>query len=250
MGIGIWKSSGGAVTPKTLFGSRLLLWSRADLGVTLTSGVVSAWADQSTSANHWTQGTTANRPAVSASAINGKPAISFDGSNDFLATSGNITLGVCTIVMVAKFYRTASTEIHLEHGTDYNADNTFIFATDSATSGANTRYVSDSRTAGVSDYSIKSKPSSTAWARTELSIAATHAAMEYYIDGTGGASTVGVHNKNMGTTSRTKPLYLAGRSGAVVPSQMDLFEIMAIDGQITVAERAALANYHLGQVAI
>lgn len=38
------------------------LWLRGDLGVTLTSGNVSTWADQSGNARHFTQGTDANRP--------------------------------------------------------------------------------------------------------------------------------------------------------------------------------------------
>jgi hypothetical protein len=80
-----------ATIPAGVSGLRLHL--KADTGVTLDgSSKVSTWADQSGLGNDATQSTAASRPGVTASAINGLPAIQFDGSNDFL-TFGNFMSG-------------------------------------------------------------------------------------------------------------------------------------------------------------
>lgn len=65
----------------------LLLWLRADAGVTTVSGAVSAWADQSGANHDFSQGTTGNRPQYRTSGnrlINFNPSLDFDGSNDLL----------------------------------------------------------------------------------------------------------------------------------------------------------------------
>lgn len=78
---------GGAppVTPLTILGS-LAWWVRADLGITTGTGV-SAWADQSGNGVDFTQGTGSAQPALVAGTINGQPAVSFDGIDDWLSAA-------------------------------------------------------------------------------------------------------------------------------------------------------------------
>lgn len=60
----------GGSDPTTIFGSSLELWLRADMGITLNGGNVSAWADQSGKGDanrNVSQGTAANQPAYNAS---------------------------------------------------------------------------------------------------------------------------------------------------------------------------------------
>jgi len=66
--------------------SGCVLWLRADLGVTLNTTTVSAWADQSGNGNNFSQGTANKQPTFTASdaAINSQPVLDFDGSNDVL----------------------------------------------------------------------------------------------------------------------------------------------------------------------
>lgn len=65
------------------------LWLDATKGVTKDgSNLVSQWNDQSGNGNHATQGTGANQPTWTDSAINGLPAISFDGTADYLSANG------------------------------------------------------------------------------------------------------------------------------------------------------------------
>jgi hypothetical protein len=68
----------------------LALWLRGDVGVTANaSSNISTWADQSTNHNDATQGTVANQPLLVTNALNGKPVVRFNGTNDqlMLATS-------------------------------------------------------------------------------------------------------------------------------------------------------------------
>ena len=62
----------------------LILWLRADAGVTETSGAVSQWTDQSTFDNDAGQSDVAARPTLSDRVLFGQRAVAFDGSDDFL----------------------------------------------------------------------------------------------------------------------------------------------------------------------
>lgn len=75
-----------AATPATIMGANCTAWWRADLGVTVSTGV-SAWADQVGSAD-FAQGTGANQPTFNATGgPNSTPSMTFDGSNDSLAAT-------------------------------------------------------------------------------------------------------------------------------------------------------------------
>jgi hypothetical protein len=72
----------------------LALWLDASDSSTIThnSNAISQWSDKSGSGNHATQSTATNKPTLTASAQNGKPVITFDGTNDYLtSTSLNIS---------------------------------------------------------------------------------------------------------------------------------------------------------------
>lgn len=63
----------------------LQLWLKADAGITTNAtGAVTGWADQSGKSNHAAQTDETAAPAFTAAALNGKPAVHFDGSNDYL----------------------------------------------------------------------------------------------------------------------------------------------------------------------
>lgn len=77
------------------------------------NGFVTTWYDQSGSGNNVTQSTAANQPQiVSSGAIlttNGKNSIKFDGSNDFLATTGTpFSATENTMIAVSKQDATAA----------------------------------------------------------------------------------------------------------------------------------------------
>jgi len=65
----------------------LKLWLNAGAGTSTTTNgaAVSSWNDQSGWGYHVTQATTANQPLYTASSVNGQPAITFDGANDYFS---------------------------------------------------------------------------------------------------------------------------------------------------------------------
>jgi len=81
---GMWRrclSGGAGGLPASIGG--LVWWLDGSYGVTdAGSGAVSSWLDRSPSGNHVTQGTAGNRPTTTT--LNGRPAILFDGTDDFL----------------------------------------------------------------------------------------------------------------------------------------------------------------------
>lgn len=79
--IGIDCFAGGASTPATplsIFGAALVVWVRADLGITTVSGNVSAWADQSGNGNDFAQASAGNRPTYNTAPLNGQPTLRFN----------------------------------------------------------------------------------------------------------------------------------------------------------------------------
>ncbi len=67
--------------------TNLILWLKADAGVTLNGTTVSAWNDQSNPRYNVTQATPANQPIYQAGALNGRPVLRFDGINDRLVST-------------------------------------------------------------------------------------------------------------------------------------------------------------------
>ena len=71
--IGIDCFAGGASAPMSIFGASLVAWYRADLGISLGTGV-SAWADQSGNGNNLQESTGALQPVyMTAGGANGRP---------------------------------------------------------------------------------------------------------------------------------------------------------------------------------
>jgi len=63
---------------------------------------VRSWTDLSGNNYHATQTTTANRPTFRTNQINGKPAVIFDGSNDYLEATNVITSYPFTMISLVK----------------------------------------------------------------------------------------------------------------------------------------------------
>lgn len=62
----------------------LLLWMRADKGITQQSGNISRWDDQSPAKMHATQDLSGQQPLFLGDGFNGQPAVLFDGDDDSL----------------------------------------------------------------------------------------------------------------------------------------------------------------------
>lgn len=133
-----WSHYYANANPKTILGSNLLLWLRADLGISIGTGV-SAWADQSGNGNNFVQATGANQPTYFASGGgNGQAYLSSP------AAATNVTMVCAGWASLAQPFedflvinRTAISGSNNEYLTDFGAgivDNT-VGAVNSATLG-------------------------------------------------------------------------------------------------------------------
>jgi hypothetical protein len=93
------------IAPRRLIGSPLeipdcAMWLDAAVGVTIDgSSLVSQWNDQSGNARNVTQGTGSRQPLKVASALNGLPAIRFDGVDDFMSASFTLAQPVTVFIL-------------------------------------------------------------------------------------------------------------------------------------------------------
>ena len=80
--------------------SGLQLWLKADAGVTLNGSKVSRWADQSGNGNNGVQLDAERQPLLVRDALNGKPVIRFDGTDDRLGLVGSKHMSQISLFMV------------------------------------------------------------------------------------------------------------------------------------------------------
>lgn len=83
------------------------LWlDAADAGtVVLNGSTVSQWNDKSGNSRNFAQATATNQPTYSATVLDGKPALTFDGASDFMSAGDTLDVGTTslTIMTVVKY---------------------------------------------------------------------------------------------------------------------------------------------------
>lgn len=93
----------GPAAPPT---AGLQLWLKADAGVTAVGGAVTAWADQSGNGNNAMQAFDVSAPVLVNDAVNGKPALRFDGELRYLDVASSPSVAITADISsfyVAKF---------------------------------------------------------------------------------------------------------------------------------------------------
>ena len=100
----------------------LVLWLRADRGVTEEAGQVAAWTDQSGNDSHATQTATNVRPKLLSAGIGGRPSILFDGIDDFLKLPpafADFSLGISVFATIQYAAASACTAVvELSNGSE------------------------------------------------------------------------------------------------------------------------------------
>ncbi len=121
----LWKAPGGG----------LLVWLKADGRVQMGPSGVGVWPDASGTGNHASQPSPASQPALVPNAIAGKPALRFDGADDFLVLPGafnDFRQGLSAFV-VARVSPAATWVRFLDFGQGPCANNIFFGRKDAAT---------------------------------------------------------------------------------------------------------------------
>jgi concanavalin A-like lectin/glucanase superfamily protein len=93
-----------------------ILWLKADAQSFNDGDAVGTWTDSSSSANNATQSTSAQKPTFRTNAINGRPAIYFDG-NDALQLGTGITIGTGEFTAFVVYRRVGVSVQHFFGGT-------------------------------------------------------------------------------------------------------------------------------------
>jgi len=88
----------------SVLGTSLKLWLDASDTSTITHsvGAVSSWGDKSGNGNNATQATGASQPTLTSNSINGKSALVFDGTDDFL-TAPTSVMNSCSNTSITVF---------------------------------------------------------------------------------------------------------------------------------------------------
>jgi len=100
-GLAAQAAASDAITRPTL-----QLWLRADAGVVLDANGVIRWDDQSGRGNH-AYGEPGAQPALVLDAVNGRPALAFDGQKSFVVVPHSDGLNAGTAFSVIAVYRYA-----------------------------------------------------------------------------------------------------------------------------------------------
>ena len=220
--------------------ANLRLWLRADKGVTDVAGAVSSWNDQSGNFNNAAQADNTRRPVVVPNAINGHPAIRFDGGDDSLVAASSPTLAIVgdiSTFFVVKFddfdgYRAvwAKTQVNLPASTDF-----YLLPT---TGRPRVFRGNGGGSAGSSDASNSPVPGEYVIIGFDHSGTAVH----HYLNGEmNGEGTI---TATLGDTGA--PLHIGTRGDQFTRMKGDIAEIVIYDTALSEADRATVITY-LGQ---
>lgn len=127
-----WVGSFRTFNPETLVNA--LAWYRPDLGVIDSSGLISEWQNQLSSAYTLQQPAVSKRP-LSTAGINGNPSVSFDGANDGLSIPA-LPLGEFTIFSIWNATPTSPRIVYEHSASATSNDGCFISTSTCAVSYA------------------------------------------------------------------------------------------------------------------
>lgn len=216
--------------------TNLVLWLKADAGVTLNGTAVKAWNDQSKPAYNVTQAATANQPTYQAAVLNGYPVLTFDGTNDRLvSTEAN-----------AFAFREGDLSWFIVARSNDNAARKTVFGTlNNGNYNPSTRGIAGGFNASEQPY---------AWYRENGIVQATSALNEWVILGTRRVSGTAYLYRNsveVGSGSAPGDIVNAGAlcvgcAGATQLSDFfmgDVAEIIIFNKAVSTAERILIENY-------
>jgi len=224
---------GGGAPPWTpaALGSSLLMWLRADSGVTLNGATVSAWADRSATGRNASQADAAKQPTYTASDanLNGMPSLTFDGTADNIVTAMPSTVVQPVTLMVVGYSDASTNRIAID-----GADATRIILLKDLSQN-------------VAAYAGTTITSTTTWTNQKRAMLfeANGASSAVYLDG----FTTAVKTGNAGAGS-FKGVTIGANAGATQQFWSgSIAEVLAVSGA-SAAIRTSLMRYAASRYAI
>jgi hypothetical protein len=229
-------------------GSNLLLWLRADNGVTASSGLVSSWTDQSGNSLTATQSVTADKPTLTASTINHSvlPTVSFNGTSTYLSSPtgfAGLNTGYSAFI-VCKPANGTSTGDLCSMGNASNSDaiipqiintNAKLFVYNGATASS---VVTTTTPISSSNYQLLEET---------VQPGATNSLGTIFVNGAQAIQSTTLNNPN--NISRTSNLIGAG-SGPASWFNGGIAEILIYNTALSASQRAALESYVLSKYGV
>lgn len=228
--------------PATPVNTGLKVWLKADAGITTNpDGTVATWADQSGNANDATQANPAAAPLVTASAINGKPALTFGPTattaNQFLEISDAgtaFTTGDFSTFVIARFTNYATYRVLWSKCTAGMAA-PFDWWFQPGTGRAHA-YRGNGATFGGPVAAPLGNP---AGIFTAVGLTAAGTTISHYA----GFSDNGSGTIPNATASLGSPLRIGQRDDGVVQMQGEIAEILIYDRAVSAIERSNVVSY-------
>jgi hypothetical protein len=235
------------------FGGRLVVWLDAARGISGTP--VASWTDQSGAGNNATQAMAPSQPALTASGINGLPAVTFDGVLTFLQIADSPTTrfgtGDFALMVVARGAPNVATNAMLynksEAAAPYAGINLFLNVTrGAATAKASLQLDADFHATTRDDFGDANPH----LFGGRLVTSGASALLEVRVDG----ERQGMLSLTGGAVNLDAPVRatIIGHNGYNALSGFqafkgDIAEVVAVKGTISDAELASLEAYLMGK---
>jgi hypothetical protein len=229
-------ADGSGWSPTLLSG--LVLWLRADMGITLAVNKVAAWADQSVTAANFAQGTDAQRPVFSAASASfaGQPCVQFAGAQVLDSLANLPTLTACTLVFaIANTPNQVAVVLETGTGATGNAAGAYI------DNPVRYRGLYQNPNGSFTQYGYLAPPTSSSLIITIDPAVAAANQVRVYVDNVDGALPI----SNLSNTGNIAAAlwHLGARVGLVAPATADIAEVIALDHVASVNERALIYAY-------
>ena len=217
--------------PSAIPRSQLALWLDAEdsSSITLNGSTVSQWNDKSGNGRNVAQATAANQPTYNTTTFNGKPALVFDGSNDFISRSGVVLNDSDIILFLAIRYRNATTALQSVVSTDDTGSSPRIYL--QADAGTLKGYGGNYISAGT--YTANTMEV------TSISRLASGDIIQVYRNGTLSGSGAG----GIATANNGLKFGLLGTGAFGAHASVDIAESIAVNAVLSTGTRQRLEGY-------
>lgn len=233
----------GGVPPESIGGgaSSFRLWLKADKITGLTDGsTVSSWTDYSGNNNNATQSIEANKPffITGISTLNGKPAVRFDGTSDFMSLASQV-IGSQQFTIFAVVNSTAVSPANREIFSNWDTTNTMtsIFIGHGNVSLTKIRLTDELANGGDVTFP------STHYILTGMSSSSN---VTTYKNG----AQIGAKGSAFGTPRVLTTAYYIGKQGSYSGGEYwmgDIAEIIVYDGALSASDGNVILNYLAGK---